>query len=643
MAGDCHMVGIAVDERLWEFGKAVAAILGSWEFLRYVYRWIFRRRSRLERKVERLEEEAKWKDEEIRDLRAKGADLDANLAAAKKRLPELVIEQADKEWRDNNQMRAIRELQNWFDANSNNISTIAACLARFHISRAVPTPGDHLEQARNMLRLARGASPDDRDLRRLSRELDLVSNELQERLIRDGDSQLAWNGDMAPRLGASGEAHRPLATALCDIAKHYHSKGHLLVASIFADRAAEVAQTGGRPLIRLWLSIEAIAGYFKFQAGDYHSAIDRLKTAAALASADLPAEDEVVLAARFYLAHALRVIGAHEEALVEVDSLLSTFTKIKGARKPYILMLRMGRADLLNILGESVKALVEIEELLELQIEEFGEHHREVLTTRYYWISILDDLHRYSEALIEIDALLPIHAEVKGERHPDVIESGRLRASILQMLGRHADALEQVNIIIPTAIEVLGTKHPRVLTYKRLRVELLYIIGRSEEALQESEMILRDTCESGLPATDILKLHEFRFRFLRNTNRYEEILKEYEPVKHLVTNLLPASNILAISTHVFYAHALFGVGRYEEAAAILAEFGPILAEKLGGLNVEVVANRMVHVLALKQLGRDNEARDEALDVAALLNPQTDPSGSLRSTLAEFLSTDRVAS
>ena len=92
-------------------------------------------------------------------------------------------------------------MQNWFDANAPGITRIAISLARFHISRAVPDPGHHLDIARNMLRLARAATPGNQEVRDLESELDTVNAGLQEQRLLDGDSLIGWNSGMAPRHG----------------------------------------------------------------------------------------------------------------------------------------------------------------------------------------------------------------------------------------------------------------------------------------------------------------------------------------------------------------------------------------------------------------------------------------------------------
>ena len=52
-----------------EFGRLFLQMVGLWEFLKHLYRWIFKRRSRLEKEVEALETRAKERNDTIAKLR----------------------------------------------------------------------------------------------------------------------------------------------------------------------------------------------------------------------------------------------------------------------------------------------------------------------------------------------------------------------------------------------------------------------------------------------------------------------------------------------------------------------------------------------------------------------------------------------
>ena len=200
-------------EHIGRFIEALCFPVVIWEAFKYLYRWIFGRRSRLEQKLELAEEDNRARAQEISKLHSEKNELSTELENAKSRLPQAAIARADREWRDHNAIQAIRQLERWFEANAESIAIIALRLAKFHISRAVPDPGDHVDRARDMLRLARGASPNNAEAEELSSELDRMNDALQEQLICDADAQIAWNSAMTPRPGAQGDAFLPAVNA----------------------------------------------------------------------------------------------------------------------------------------------------------------------------------------------------------------------------------------------------------------------------------------------------------------------------------------------------------------------------------------------------------------------------------------------
>src|SRR4051812_11608045 len=119
----------------WDVTKLAVGIFAAAEIAKYLLRFMFGRKSRMVRIIEGLEDDLKHKNAELARLKAENGTLDGELKAARDCLPDAAIARAEREWRYNNQERASRELQNWFDANAAGIARIATKLAEFHISR----------------------------------------------------------------------------------------------------------------------------------------------------------------------------------------------------------------------------------------------------------------------------------------------------------------------------------------------------------------------------------------------------------------------------------------------------------------------------------------------------------------------------
>ena len=473
----------------WDLAKAVALVIAAAEIGKYLARLLFGRKSRLVRIVDGLEADVATKAEEIGRLRSDNRRLGADLTEAKERLPEAALTRANREWRDNNQTRATRELEKWFEANAESVTSIALRLAKFHISRAVPDPGDHLERARDMLRLARGASPGNSEAHDISNQLDVVNAGLQEQLIRDGRNHIAWNSAMAPHSRSHGEDFLPAVAALRSMAEFCFEKGLWRLAPIFADRASELAASGGPALRPTWFAVEARAALFQMTGGHLPEALTRLDVLLAEARERLPARDETILAARFYRARTLEGLGRYKETLAEIEAFGPVQIEALSERHPNVLVTRHLRAQVLFLLGQYEEALAEIDALGPIQAEVLGGSHSEVLMTRFLRAQALDGLGRYEEALAEIDAFRPIELQTVGERHPNVLATRHLRAQVLHGLGRYEEALVEIDALRPIELEVLGERHPYVLATRYLRAQMLEQLGRYEEALAEIDAL----------------------------------------------------------------------------------------------------------------------------------------------------------
>ena len=398
------------DEAVWAFVKLFLQILGAWEFIRLIYGWIFRRRHHLEETIKLLREETDLQRRDIARLGAEKTQLGSDLASAREKLPETTIARAEREWGQANHQAAARHLEAWLTANAESMSPIALHLAEFHISRAVPDPADHLTRARDLLRLARGATPQSKEAHELSGELDAVNAALQEQLIRDGDTPIAWNTNMGRALAGQGEALSPMVDTFRRIARYCLDKGLWRLAPIFADRAAELALAGGRALRRTWCEAASDAASCQVAVGRYDDAFRRIDHVVAEARDFLPSRDAVLLNAQFVRAQGLRFLGRYGEALAEIDAFAPTEAEVQGARHPATLATRALRANVLRFLGRYSEALAEIDAFAPTQAEVQGARHPATLNTRYLRATVLENLGRYREALAEIDAFAPIQA-----------------------------------------------------------------------------------------------------------------------------------------------------------------------------------------------------------------------------------------
>jgi tetratricopeptide (TPR) repeat protein len=433
--GGTEIAGILLHGSVGDRIKATVAIAvgvaGSAEVVKLVFKVFFRLKTRMARQLEEFEKRIEDQHGEIVKLRETQKQLEKRLQDDHARHPEAAIARAEREFRDGNFALAGRHLEEWFNNNAGNIANAALHLARYHISQAVPNPGDHLKRADQMLRLVRGATPENGEANQLSGEFFQINAALQEQVLRNGDEVIAWNSSMGNDRGRQTSDLLPIVSVFHNIARYCIEKGLVRLAPLFADRASDWARGGGPPLRMIWCRIEIFAVQCLVAAGHLEQALERIDHILAEPMDVLPVRSIERCNARYSRAEVLRWLGRYAEALREIDAFASIETEVRGARHP------------------------------------------ETLVTRYLRATALQSLGRGADALGELDALVPTQTEILGPRHPTMLSTRSLRASVLQDLGRHAEALSEINIFGPVEVEVKGARHPDVLTTRHLRASRL--------------------------------------------------------------------------------------------------------------------------------------------------------------------------
>jgi tetratricopeptide (TPR) repeat protein len=629
------------DQALWEFAKLALQILGGWEFVWHIYGWIFRRRRIIEDMNKLLREEADLQRKDLAKLGAEKTQLAMELASTRDRLPETARARAEREWGQLNQELAARHLEVWFANNAESIAAIALSLAKFHIARSVPDPGDHLTRARDLLRLARGATPQNKETHELSGELDAVNAALQEQFVRDGETQIAWNTNMGRALAGQGEALLPMVDTFRRIAQFCYAKGLWRLTPIFADRAADLALAGGRALRRTWCEVESDAAFYQVVVGRPVDALRRIEHVLAEARGFLLPRDTVVLGAQFVRAQGLQALGRYGEALAEIDAFAPIQAEVQGVRHPDTLTTRYLRASVLQSLGRCGEALAEIDALAPIQTEVRGAQHPDTLTTRYLRASVLRVLGRYGEALAEIDAFAPVSAEVQGARHPATLTTRYLRASVLLDLGRYGEALAEIDAFAAIRAEVQGARHPDTLTTRYLHADVLRGLGRYSEALAEIDALAPIYAEvQGARHPDTLTTRSLRASALQALGCYGEALAEIDALVAVYAEVLGARHSFTLTVRRYRATWLGQMDRWDEALWEIDEILPIQTETLGPSHLQTVLSRSARIGieggARRNVDRTDEMRGIVAALMAIMSPHAESTLLARYRLGRLL-------
>ena len=103
-----HWLALPLSGKAVEVVRLFFQIVGAWEFLKYVYRWVFKRRSRLETHLEVLETLSVDRLNQIHALEQEVKKAEHARLTEIDRHPEIAIAKADKELRDHNAGLAAR-------------------------------------------------------------------------------------------------------------------------------------------------------------------------------------------------------------------------------------------------------------------------------------------------------------------------------------------------------------------------------------------------------------------------------------------------------------------------------------------------------------------------------------------------------
>src|SRR5262249_21207667 len=157
--------------------------------------------------------------------------------------------------------------------------------------------------------------------------------------------------EMSARLLDRGEALVPIIQTFRDIALFSFNIGRHRLAPIFAERAANLAESGGLPLKPLWVAAEAEAAWYHSTEGHSAEALRRIDRALRQARTFLDTTALIILNARYRRAAILNHLGRYDDVIAEIEAFAPIQAEVRGARNPDVLTTRHLRASVLDDLG----------------------------------------------------------------------------------------------------------------------------------------------------------------------------------------------------------------------------------------------------------------------------------------------------
>ena len=257
--------------------------------------------------------------------------------------------------------------------------------------------------------------------------------------------------------------------------------------------------------------------------GFYEDAIAEVNSLLKLQRAQLDTSDGNLLLSEHERCQILIRLGKYQIALDSLDSIVSKYTKMNGARSqsvsvcnytisrallqldqfgaslekielsesvaetfirrtrssapnlthgrarfwsedhPDISLIRSQKAEILSKLSRWPEALVLFESTIPSMDKYLGPEHQHVLQTRMFLSECLMDCGRVSEARRELDTLLPIASKRFGKRHPAYLRFLLLDSRIVDAEGHPARAIDKAKKVLTVQLRVLPKNHPNIL------------------------------------------------------------------------------------------------------------------------------------------------------------------------------------
>jgi len=173
------------------------------------------------------------------------------------------------------------------------------------------------------------------------------------------------------------------------------------------------------------------------------------------------------LTSRGSLAMSLRLAGRHDEAIRDLEAILTLRERLCGHGHPDTLWTRANLGKCFELVGRVWEAVTEQEAVVPLCAHVLGPEHHDTLMYRTYLSSAYQTgaklpnrvgrgLH---EAIRIIDDVVRIRARLHPD-HPDSLDARAQQARAYNDAGRSATAIAIMQRLIPDAERVRGADHP---------------------------------------------------------------------------------------------------------------------------------------------------------------------------------------
>lgn len=243
--------------------------------------------------------------------------------------------------------------------------------------------------------------------------------------------------------------------------------------------------------------------------------------------------------------------------------------------------------------------------------EAFGPESNEVRPALNDLAIVLSRTDRHDEAIAVYERGLAVDRKVYGEEHPYTIQT---ELNHIQAIRRGGDVERARTLqveVLAKARRVFGDEHATTLTALNNLAFLESTLGKPEEAEALYREVIETTARThgedhALTATAVNNLGQH----YRRAGRTEEALQQFRRVLKIKRAVYGEDNREAMFARAYVGDVLNELGRHAEAEPLLAE---LVASGVRGLpegHWYIGDFRMRHGIALREMGRYDEAERE---------------------------------
>ena len=315
------------------------------------------------------------------------------------------------------------------------------------------------------------------------------------------------------------------------------------------------------------------------------------------------------LTTRNNLATWLGEAGRVHEAIAAFEVLLTDQVRVLGADNPSTLTTRHNLATWLGEAGRVDEAIAAFEVLLADRVRVLGADNPSTLTTRHNLATWLGDAGRVHEAIAALEVLLTDQVRVLGADHPDTLATRSNLAGWLGEAGRVDEAIAAFEVLLADRVRVLGADHPFTLATRSNLAGWLGEAGRVDEAIAAFEVLLTDQVRVlGADHPDTLSTRNNLTFMLGEAGRVDEAIAAFEVLLADRVRVLGADHPFTLTTRGNLARWSGEAGRVDEA---IAAFEVLLADRVRVLGADHPFTLTTRGNLATMLGRSGRV-DEAI-------------------------------